>query len=349
MPRKGGWYEYTNEDGDRHVKWEYNDDLPEWKQNDWPGHGWTDIPDDMTYSEVVDKYDRGGSSGYRDSYSDYLREAQREAERALRRRINAAVDTLNAQKPVVEQTYNDSAREAYINYMNAKKNLPQQLSAQGLTGGVSESSNIALESSYGNNLNDLTVAKNNQLAAIDQDINQVRAEGDASIAENAAQYNQLLAQAAQEANARALEQQYAQWEYEQQANAPKITYAQAMARWEDGYRDDSTRDALEYYLGTDDAAAFTPTVLNTGGGYSGSAREPRLTYSQAWQQWQNGNRDDPIRNALSYYLEDPDFGYDNLRNQNYVEGYGYMTDKDLMNYANAGRIIDLGNGRYRLR
>lgn len=48
--------------------------------------------------------------------------------------------------------YDTSARQNYINYMQAQKNLPDQLNALGIRGGASESSLIRLGSNYGTNV-----------------------------------------------------------------------------------------------------------------------------------------------------------------------------------------------------
>ena len=48
--------------------------------------------------------------------------------------------------------YDTSARQNYINYMQAQKNLPDQLNALGIRGGASESSLIRLGANYGTNV-----------------------------------------------------------------------------------------------------------------------------------------------------------------------------------------------------
>ena len=96
-----------------------------------------------------------GSYGY-DSYlgdleSQYQQmEAAIEAQRAaqlsrIQAQYDAAVEKLERQRPAIEQNYEDTAKQAYTQNMLAKRDLPQQLAAQGLTGGLSESSQLALE------------------------------------------------------------------------------------------------------------------------------------------------------------------------------------------------------------
>lgn len=141
----------------------------------------------------------GGSNAYQNAYN-----AQLEAERArIQAQVDQAVNRLNAQKNTVDQQFTDAARQAYIQKMNSEKNLGQQMTAAGLSGGLTESSRLALESGYGNNLNSLTQSRDNALNEIDSSINDVKATGDISIAEAENQF--ALAQA-QEAAA-ALERQ----------------------------------------------------------------------------------------------------------------------------------------------
>ena len=47
----------------------------------------------------------------------------------------------------------DSLQQAYINYMMSKRDLAQQLSAQGLSGGASESAAASVYNTYGTNRN----------------------------------------------------------------------------------------------------------------------------------------------------------------------------------------------------
>lgn len=68
----------------------------------------------------------------------------------------------------------DSARalqEAYINKMLSQKNLQQQLTAQGISGGASESAIAGLINNYGNARNEIDTTKNNNLADLEQNYN----------------------------------------------------------------------------------------------------------------------------------------------------------------------------------
>lgn len=179
------------------------------------GAGYYDRDSGKTYKGDSDYWSTktlSASSFDDDPYEEYQAALERQREEqaeALRKQVENAVSELEAQKPVLQQQYEDSAAQAYIQNMLAKKNLKQQLAAQGIGGGMSESSNVRLDAQYGNSLNELQNAYNQGVNQIDRDILTTRNNGDITIAQNAAQYEQQLAQTI-------LQQQQAQQAYEQQ-------------------------------------------------------------------------------------------------------------------------------------
>ncbi|MBD8917528.1 MAG: hypothetical protein EGR90_04030 [Lachnospiraceae bacterium] len=64
-----------------------------------------------------------------------------------------------------------SLKEAYVNRMLSQKNLQQQLSAQGLSGGASESAMAGLINNYGNARNEIDTARGENLAGLEQTYN----------------------------------------------------------------------------------------------------------------------------------------------------------------------------------
>lgn len=119
-------------------------------------------------------------------YADYMSflERQRAEQQAAR---NAAAEAARkAQQSQYDANVNklntaaDTAQQqAYINYMMSKRDLGQQLSAQGLSGGAAESTWAGLYNGYGNsragteksrieNLGDLQQTLQNNLAQIEQ-------------------------------------------------------------------------------------------------------------------------------------------------------------------------------------
>ncbi|MBR5485163.1 MAG: hypothetical protein IKV41_01470 [Oscillospiraceae bacterium] len=197
------------------------------------GKGYYDKETGETYhgssSESEKIYTTGtkGVSSFDDDpyeeYQDALKRQQEENARALQKQVDNAVDELESQKDVVAKQYEDSAAQAYVQNMLSKKNINQQLAAQGLNGGMTESALVKLDTQYGNNLNNLQDAYNQNINQIDRDIQTTKNNMDITLAQNAAQYEQNMANIAlQQAQAqRAYEQQMAQlqWQAQQQAAA----------------------------------------------------------------------------------------------------------------------------------
>lgn len=101
---------------------------------------------------------------YMDMYNEYAKQQQgiRDAYRAqITADQNAAINASNAE-------YDNSARQNYVNYMQAQKRLPSELNALGINGGASESSLLRLGTNYGSNVASNEAARNSALAGIRQ-------------------------------------------------------------------------------------------------------------------------------------------------------------------------------------
>ena len=99
--------------------------------------------------------------------------------------------------------YDNTARQNYINYMQAQKRLPSQLNSMGIRGGASESSLIRLGTNYGTNVASNESARQNALDSIRQ-----------AYAQQIADYNKDLNERLAQAQATA-EQNQINWEREQ--------------------------------------------------------------------------------------------------------------------------------------
>lgn len=101
----------------------------------------------------------------------------------------------------VNNATNDALREAYINRMLTERNLQQQLTAQGLNGGASETTTASLYNNYGNARNELEKERQNQIGSISNtyqnnmaQLEAQRASGEAaSLADYAPQLANLVA------------------------------------------------------------------------------------------------------------------------------------------------------------
>ena len=101
---------------------------------------------------------------YIDMYNDYAKQ-QNSIRDAYRKQIEAdqtaAINSSNAE-------YDNTARQNYINYMQAQKRLPSELNAMGIRGGASESSLLRLGTNYGSNVANNEASRNSAIAALRQ-------------------------------------------------------------------------------------------------------------------------------------------------------------------------------------
>lgn len=135
-----------------------------------------------------------GINGQENLYTQWMEEQQRQYDEILAQQENAkrlaieqAVGQLNSQKAGVGQSYDDLYRQLYIDRRKAEQGLPQQMAAMGLSGGMTESTALGLQTSYAEALREGEQEKLNTLNGIDQAIADTRFSGDISIAEQAAQ------------------------------------------------------------------------------------------------------------------------------------------------------------------
>ena len=94
-----------------------------------------------TYSETMQGY-------YGDRYADVLAENKTAADAAAETAERDAQDALER----IRGGYKSTDRQLYREYMESKRTLPQRLAAHGITGGLTESSQVRLANSYGEEL-----------------------------------------------------------------------------------------------------------------------------------------------------------------------------------------------------
>lgn len=99
---------------------------------------------------------------YLDAYEAYRTglEQQRAQQRA---QIEARRDADIAEQ---NKTYDNSARQNYITYMQAMKNAPNQLNSLGIRGGASESSMIRLGTNYNSNVANNEAARGSAIGSL---------------------------------------------------------------------------------------------------------------------------------------------------------------------------------------
>ena len=144
----------------------------------------------------------GGSYDYTGpmSYSDYLQRVggddyQAAVQRAIEAQVQAATDQYNSQIKDAGQDYEEAARRAYVNKMMSQRNMDQELAANGVYGGMADSQRIASETSYENDLTDLTNQYQATIGQLQPAITSALLAGDAQAAEAMANYlSQVQAQ-----------------------------------------------------------------------------------------------------------------------------------------------------------
>ena len=94
---------------------------------------------------------------------------------ALQKQQELTNTQINSQKDDVMQTYNENARQAYINSMLGKKSVEQELSQAGLnTSGLLGSAYANVENTYGNNLATLQASRDQSINNINKQLNEAQ-------------------------------------------------------------------------------------------------------------------------------------------------------------------------------
>ena len=122
-----------------------------------------------------------------------MAEQRRQREAAYQKAAAAQKENLSFATNQLNDTTNDALKQAYINKMQTLRNLPQQMSAQGLNGGASETTLASMNNNYGNARNQLETERLKQLANLQNtyqnnlaQLEAQRASGDAAQLSNLA-------------------------------------------------------------------------------------------------------------------------------------------------------------------
>ena len=73
----------------------------------------------------------------------------------------------DSSRDAINRDATEAAREAYINRMMSQRNLAQNMAAQGLSGGASETTLAGLENNYGNARNQIAATANENLGSLE--------------------------------------------------------------------------------------------------------------------------------------------------------------------------------------
>lgn len=291
---------------------------------------------DDLYRQAQDYINTGKNGLYQDYWNQmegWYADMQAQQEAANRAAVEQAVNELSGQKTGIEQSYDDLYRQLYLDRRRAEKNLPQQMAAMGITGGLAEGSALGLQTNYTDALRQGEIEKQGTLNDIDQAIANARLTGDISIAQQAAQlamdklstYGNLVAQMQTQRN-------WADesWFNRQQADIANSQWQQSFSRQQ--LLDELSREDVSYdrkwqiaqhlYENTGDASAFRSLGLSDaeiaaltssyaaalqqkrGGGSSGGSGgyKPVLTYNQVMDAVDRGNITPQVEKDYKYYM-----------------------------------------------
>ena len=191
--------------------------------------------------EVVQEDANPYAQAYMDrlqSKYDALNEQIREQNRLA---VEQGTNRLEAQKSNINQSAEENARQAYIQYMQSQKALPQQLASQGITGGATETASLGLSTNYQNNVNSINQNKANALQEIDNAIVDLKNSGDLAAVEQVLANNQAALDAYKSAYDKGVS--YNQWA--QQFNANREDSLAEQAYRDKVYLDNKAQQELE--------------------------------------------------------------------------------------------------------
>ena len=156
--------------------------------------------------------EKAGQEGNSEALEQMLAEVQSARDKAIASndkvyaaQLEKTMQGIAAQIDALNQGYKDVNTQLYRDYMTQKKNLPQLLAAQGITGGLSESSLISLEAGYQGSLAEnerarLDAVKEIELAGKDAELELAieKARAEASAGDVAAERRLAVLQMLQE-------------------------------------------------------------------------------------------------------------------------------------------------------
>ena len=222
---------------------------------------------DNVYSNAMNYINQQKNQESMDRYQDYMDQMnstydQVAADQAAAKQaaVEQAVNSLTSQKSDIEQSYDDLYRQLYLDRRRAEKNLPQQMAAMGISGGLTESTALGLQTDYTDALRQGEQEKLSTLNSLDQAISDAKLTGDIESAQSAAQlaldrlnsYGSILSQIQEQqnwANQMAYQQQQDRLAYNRQSMLDQLS------------RDDVSFDrklqiAQYLYENTGDASGF---------------------------------------------------------------------------------------------
>ncbi len=129
------------------------------------------------------------------SYDDFLSflsksgygEAAKKKKNSLDASLEEQLAALENQKRSINDNSDELARQAYVSYISASKELPEKLTASGLNGGVADNLYLSLANEYQNNYNEIGKERLDKLYQTDYEKTKARLS-------NSAEYSKALSE-----------------------------------------------------------------------------------------------------------------------------------------------------------
>ena len=233
---------------------------------------------DMSWESFLERMGAG-------DYEQRLRDA-------ISSQVQQAVDDYNRQIEQAGTSYEDAARRAYINKMLSKRNMDQELAANGVYGGMADSQRIAAETAYQNDLTDLETQYSDTMAQLQQAITAARLSGDAQMAEQMANY---LSQIQSEYNS------YLQQREQERAQARLTAREYSLKNHNSSYTDKNSDDKIPDGPGIDNYRDVERTILL----YAAQGNDDRANQiiQQTWRRMDAAQRAQLAAQLARYGLQ----------------------------------------------
>lgn len=136
----------------------------------------------QTTQQLAETYAKNQTANTTNDTQALLNQYEKIAEQqkqGLAKQRELSASQINSQRADVLKTYNDNARQAYINSMLGKKNVELELSQAGLnTSGLVGSAYANVENAYGNNLATLQASRDKSIDSINKQLNESQLQYD---------------------------------------------------------------------------------------------------------------------------------------------------------------------------
>ena len=132
----------------------------------------------LAYLQEIEKMQKQAAQDAYDRNVSAMNDAFNQRGQMLKNNLDYTLKNLqtdyDASRYSVNRDANKSLQEAYINKMLSNKNLAQNMAAQGLSGGASETTMAGMENNYGNARNNIQTVQNENLGNLENLYNQNR-------------------------------------------------------------------------------------------------------------------------------------------------------------------------------